>query len=200
MLRAHFKAAGQRCDQTGFYNKLGVCEQTTGGCGAPRYADVGTRASYHLGARCSCTLKDAATVEGYCAMDPTSQSMPVCTTAKCGDGIREGLEECDDTSKCCDQSTCTLKLHAQCAPDGENECCNADTCAYKLPSVGCQNGKGFCSMGHDYRNDFELDVDRCPLLAGSTMGCIERCAWLGAAAAPQAMICAETPLHVLNGV
>lgn len=62
--------------------------------------------------------------------------------SSCGNGVIEGVEECDDSSSpCCDASTCTLAAGAQCAV---GECCNTSTCQAHTSSQLCEGGAGVC--------------------------------------------------------
>ena len=57
-------------------------------------------------------IKDRRARSSWCFHD---------TTPSCGNGVVDAGEECDDTSKCCDQVTCKFK--GECSG---GECCNSD--------------------------------------------------------------------------
>ena len=65
--------------------------------------------------------------------------------ASCGDGVRNGNEECDDSSACCVQARCELAAGAQCS--GGNECCDEVTCRPLPTSATCAAGAGICLSG-----------------------------------------------------
>jgi len=61
----------------------------------------------------------------------------------CGNNIVEPGEVCDDTSGCCDLSTCRLKTTSQCS--GTSECCVS--CRYAASTTTCKAGQGYCNNG-----------------------------------------------------
>lgn len=172
------------------------CERTTtaGDCGLPTRTDVGLAKSYFLDGRCAYnTLTGGGGVVGHCVIDPLNANFPLCYVPTCGDNVREGQEECDDDSDCCDRATCRLKLHADCTPgsrlDVGNECCSAQ-CVFKPPSASCASGAGYCAMGQcstglplcsAFSSELSLNTSQCPLLAGPLDGCLHRCAWRNSA-------------------
>ena len=89
----------------------------------------------------------------------------------CGDGALDPGEECDDGTKCCDQSTCRLAPNARCSPlSGSAECCD-DECGFQIAEVSCDGGAGYCSRGKcetniaycDMDADFTTDTGACPI-------------------------------------
>ena len=78
----------------------------------------------------------AATAETFSRVNPevgVPASAFTPPTNTCGDGFRDGTEECDCGSHdctgvdpCCDGSTCTLKPQATCS--AQDACCDASTC------------------------------------------------------------------------
>lgn len=67
----------------------------------------------------------------------------VSISASCGNGVVEVGEECDDSSACCQQSTCLLAAGAACSG---GECCDVD-CSFKTAATACNNGGGYCNRG-----------------------------------------------------
>ena len=100
---------------------------------------------------------DDANVEAGdgCASDCTVECGWECTedsngksacVKKCGDGVLdlEYYEECDDSSACCDQTTCKFATGAQCS--GGGDCCS-DSCQLEDASTSCSSGAGYCANG-----------------------------------------------------
>ena len=69
--------------------------------------------------------------------------------ARCGNGVVEPGEECDDDSRCCSPS-CSLAPGALCSSSssgisGGGECCDAATCRPLPPTTRCgEELRGFC--------------------------------------------------------
>ena len=94
----------------------------------------------HLEAGTPCIIADSSS--GLCDGSGTCV-----TTATCGNGVVEAGEECDDTSICCDDTTCKLASGAVCSSSIASECCTAN-CAFQTAVTACNSGSGFCSNGH----------------------------------------------------
>lgn len=86
----------------------------------------------------------STSADPYCMVPvPTSSSS---SGPRCGNGIVEGTEACDDASPCCDQASCSLKGEAQCS--GDSACCDPSTCKFKLSTTLCgEKNQGYCSNG-----------------------------------------------------
>jgi hypothetical protein len=79
--------------------------------------------------------------------------------SKCGNGIVEDGEQCDDDSDCCDQRTCLLGVGMQCSPgpnavDGDSQCCqncrflpSTEKCNVLDSTFKMTNSIGYCSNG-----------------------------------------------------
>ena len=67
----------------------------------------------------------------------------------CGNGLREGGEECDCglsedcTNPCCQPDTCTLSPQADCA---QGDCCDLSTCSFSQPATECRPAVGECDI------------------------------------------------------
>ncbi|KAJ3269615.1 hypothetical protein HDV01_001176 [Terramyces sp. JEL0728] len=82
-----------------------------------------------------------------CLKDP-SQVSNVIQQGICGNGVREGNEQCDCGTpdqckdKCCNASTCTFASGAVCS--GADNCCNASTCQLLAQGTSCHKSQGVC--------------------------------------------------------
>jgi len=76
---------------------------------------------------------------------------------RCGNGILEPGEECDDRTACCDRTTCKLKAGAMCTPGTDSSCCTA-ACKFQPTYTGCTSAAtpgqlykkealGYCANG-----------------------------------------------------
>lgn len=125
--------------------------------------------------------------------------------ATCGNGFVEANEECDCglpshcQNKCCNASTCKLRLNATCA---NGVCCNMETCKLHSENEMCRRSKGECDLpeycdGHSEhcsvdlykQNSLECDKgkaycfkgscvnrdNQCKLLWGPTSSSPEKC-------------------------
>ncbi len=64
----------------------------------------------------------------------------------CGNGIVEGIEECDCGSDCAKDICCTDQCKRanstyQCSPS-QGSCCNSLTCLYSVANTTCQSSEG----------------------------------------------------------
>ena len=70
---------------------------------------------------------------------------------RCGNGVIEAGEDCDDATVCCNRTTCRLAIGAQCTPGISPDCCTAG-CNFRPTYVGCaapgDTGLGYCVNGH----------------------------------------------------
>jgi hypothetical protein len=103
-------------------------------------------------------------------------------TGVCGNGVKEGKEQCDCGSpqdcrdKCCDAKTCRLKSGSKCS-DGNDSCCK--NCQILGKGNICYKGSNFCD--HDLQcdgksvscanNPFREDGTVCPLRNGLKAKC-----------------------------
>lgn len=103
-----------------------------------------------------CFVGDPNPPEGCTPVETWTASSPVC-----GDGLREGNEECDCPNKdctgidpCCDGATCKLKSGAQCS--AVDSCCTS-TCEVVTDTTKvCRKSEGGCDV-----------VERCDGIRGS---------------------------------
>ena len=101
-----------------------------------RYCFTGYDPPIALADGAPCSVSDGgrgACLEGVCV-----------GLAVCGDGVVQAGEECDDTSGCCDLSSCMLANAAQCSG---GECCDSSTCRPRSSSTLCASDTGICIGG-----------------------------------------------------
>ena len=74
------------------------------------------------------------------------------TSPVCGDGLREGNEECDcpgndcsTVDPCCDGATCRLQANATCSP-AQGSCCSKSTCQVRPQGAVCRPSVGSCDV------------------------------------------------------
>jgi hypothetical protein len=76
-------------------------------------------------------------------------------TPRCGNGVVEPGEECDDATVCCNRATCQLAAGAKCTPGLDPVCCTA-ACNVQPTYIGCiQPGTtdpGYCNNGYCIMN------------------------------------------------
>ena len=74
-------------------------------------------------------------------------------TPRCGNGVIEPGEDCDDTTPCCNSATCKLAVGAKCTPGISPDCCTSG-CNFRPTYVACSvpsgiiPGLGYCVNGH----------------------------------------------------
>ncbi|KAL1496766.1 hypothetical protein AB1Y20_014355 [Prymnesium parvum] len=142
-----FCGAGGACVASKCYNYAGLsscakaaaatCHEHCVISGACRdlTAFVSPASSGYLASGTPCTT--AAGAAGECS------AAGECVASTCGDGVVQGVEECDDATQCCDQTNCRLVQGAVCS---SGECCNAD-CSFKTAATSCGGGTGYCRRG-----------------------------------------------------
>ncbi|RKP26487.1 Metallo-peptidase family M12B Reprolysin-like-domain-containing protein [Syncephalis pseudoplumigaleata] len=111
-----------------------------------------------------------------CLQDPGSKK--VLTVAMCGNGIKEGDEECDcgteetcANDKCC-TSACKLKPNAKCS-DRNDECCK--DCQIKSANTVCRPSISECDIQEDPTQSNRCLILSGQLLDGSECGMGGRC-------------------------
>ena len=92
--------------------------------------------------------------------------------AVCGDGVREGSEQCDcgpnpkdceTVDPCCDGTTCMLKAQAKCSLF--DTCCqsgpagSAESCTFKPSTATCRDGAGSCNPAETCTGDSAVCPD-----------------------------------------
>ena len=127
-----------------------VCRKDDGsGCVAGSSYGVPIDAGYlPVGTSCNAQTANPATpvVPGKCVLDAGGTTRSCSPTATCGNGAIEVGEECDDTSSCCDQSTCLLVTGAVCSSSMSSDCCSSN-CTFETAETSCSSGSGFCQSG-----------------------------------------------------
>ncbi|KAI8911484.1 Metallo-peptidase family M12-domain-containing protein [Gorgonomyces haynaldii] len=115
-----------------------------------------------------------------CLKDPST--FTAITSGVCGNGIKEGNEQCDCglpgscTDTCCDAATCKLKAGAVCA-DGNDSCCSQ--CRLRSNGTLCHPSAGVCdkTMYCDGvsvscpLNSFFPDGQSCTTASGASAQC-----------------------------
>ncbi|KAJ3078816.1 hypothetical protein HK102_004222, partial [Quaeritorhiza haematococci] len=111
---------------------------------------------------------------GTCLKEPNA--LRTITTGICGNGVREGNEQCDCGSQCandpcCEGTTCKLKPGAVC-DERNDECCQG--CRLKANGTVCRASNGVCDFAEVCdgvnatcpRNAFVPDGTACTLTSG----------------------------------
>jgi cysteine-rich repeat protein len=131
------------CDDGAKCNGTETCDTTAHKC------KLGTTAAD--GTKCNLTGVD----DGVC-------NGGVCSTAGCGNSIKDGAEECDDGNKVdgdgCD-NTCKFSCHADTDCDDDNPCNGAETCKKETTKQACIAGTALnCDDGKACTTDLCLNT------------------------------------------
>ncbi|XP_048584529.1 uncharacterized protein LOC5514577 [Nematostella vectensis] len=125
----------------GFSHDSGYCK-----CLTPRGCIMGGHKTRVAGFS-NCSMESLKNVNDKCLYNVPTQAI----NAQCGNGIREGDEECDCGSpemceakdRCCEPHGCRLKRHAVCS-DLHHSCCS--NCQYKLQGTLCRRVTNDCDV------------------------------------------------------
>lgn len=94
-------------------------------------------------------LKYGSAYNPMCLENSPSSSVDT-TAQQCGDGIKQGNEQCDcgavgaSADPCCNCATCTLKAGASCS--AYDKCCNPATCSVYTDFRVCRAAQSSCDI------------------------------------------------------